>query len=90
MSVRYRKKDDRVFEATQWHKHGDHQAVGELNYDPTTCEECGAPFLLHGWFGRTTPKVGHYVHPGDWVLECNGETWVVSGNRFEYEFEEVE
>ena len=88
MKVKHR-EDPRIFDAVQWQEHDDHPAVGQRNYNPTTCEECGKSYLVHGWFGRSE-RHGHYVHPGDWVLDYGDETWIVSADRFKDEFEELE
>lgn len=86
----YRKKPITVM-ASQWNKHGDHDAVTRLIApDPLCCERCGNPYEKHGAI-RTledTDSMGHLVCPGDWVITgVKGENYACKPDIFAATYE---
>jgi hypothetical protein len=62
--AKFRKKPV-VIEATQWFKHGDHEAVVEIPYNQPIDRHAIQPGQW-GWV--PTLEGGHLVSPGDWII----------------------
>lgn len=84
----YRKKPV-VIAAKQWHRPGDHSAVGVLEPSPPICRICNLPYNDHGWI--ETLEGGHIVCPGDYILEgVRGEMYPCKADIFEETYEAVD
>ncbi|MEY5098750.1 MAG: hypothetical protein RJA36_1469 [Pseudomonadota bacterium] len=72
-----------LVEATQWFKHGDHDAVQKI--PPFHHEHAGRDDL--GWV--PTLEGGHVVTPGDWIAGpgAKGEFWPIKPEVFQATYE---
>lgn len=74
-----------VIDATQWFRHGDHQAVLTAPLQPIDGYVDG----VNGWI--QTLEGGHIVTPGDWIITgIQGETYPCKPDIFAATYEAAE
>jgi hypothetical protein len=83
--AKYRKTA--LTEASQWHKHGDHDAVKRIHPSNPASAEFDSSY---GWV--PTLEGGHVVTPGDWIAGpgAAGEFWPIKAAVFAATYELAE
>ena len=79
-----------VVEATQWHRSGDHRAVGPSDHKWGDCMVCGRRLSDHGSL-LVRGAVRSYVCPGDYIIDKgSGQYDTVHRKEFESKYEPFE